>query len=105
MAIGYCLAAAAVFQIRELLFRDWIVTQIVLTLLFCISAHGIWIFWQALSVQESLSWALLGELAMQGLLLSVYSALLAPVVHFVLRPLRGILIPSHPSRTSRRAPG
>jgi hypothetical protein len=104
MALGYCLGTAAVFHIRELLFRDWFVTQIVLTFLFCIVAHGTWILWQALSVQESLSWSLLGELALQGLLLSFYTALLAPVGHFVMRPLRGILIPSHPSR-GRRASG
>ncbi len=105
MPIGYALAAAAIFQIRELLFRDWFVTQAILTLLFCLMAHGVWILWQSLATTQPFSLALLGELALQGLLLSIYTALLAPLGHFVMRFFRGALIPASGARTSRKAAG
>jgi cell shape-determining protein MreD len=104
MGIGYALAAAAIYQIREVLFRDWLVTQAVLTLLFCLLAHGLWLVWQSLAAQ-AVTWGAFGELLLQALLVSIYSALLAPIGHLMLRPLRSVLIAPGQQRSGRRAGG
>ncbi|MFP4354590.1 MAG: hypothetical protein ACLFUJ_05640 [Phycisphaerae bacterium] len=101
MPIAYSLAAGLIFQIREAFFREWFLTKLILTLLFCLLSHGIWITWQSLAASEVMNWSAYGDLIVQMLLLSLYSALVAPLVQLLLGPLRKVIVPAGPGRSSR----
>jgi len=99
MAFAYGLGGLAVFQLREALFRDKIVTQVVMVLFFAAATHALWITLQAL-VTRSLTWNEYGNALLQAVMLGAYSGVLAPFVHAVLlRYERIVLIV--PSRRSR----
>ena len=103
MAVAYALSAALVYQIREAFFREWVLTHMLLGLLMCLTAHMIWISWQSVRASDTMSWPAYGELVIEALLLSVYTALLAPVVHFALSPLRRLAIPASVGRSGRQS--
>ena len=99
MAITYGLGGLAVFQLREVLFRDKIVTQVVVVLLFTVAVHTLWVTLQAL-ITRSLTWNDYGNALLQAVLLGAYTAVLAPIVHAVfLRYERVLLVV--PGRRSR----
>lgn len=103
MPVAYALAGGLIYQIREAFFREWFLTKLILTLLFCLVSHGIWITWQSLAARDTMSWTAYGDLIVQMLLLSLYSALLAPFVHLVLQPLRRVVVPASSQRSARSA--
>lgn len=101
MAVGYALAALAVNRMREAFFREWLVTQALTGLLFCLLAHGLWVTWQSLLAGDNMTWARYGHLLVQAGLLSAYTAALAPVVHLVLNRVSGWLVPTSAGRAAR----
>ena len=99
MAIAYTLGGLAVFQLREALFRDKIVTQVVITLLFTAAVHTLWVTLQAI-LTRSLTWDQYGIALLQAVLLAAYTAVLVPFVHAVLLRYERVLL-IVPSRRNR----
>ena len=101
MALGYVAAAGAIYRLREIVFRDSIVAQCVMAVIFCLIAHGIWVTVQWMLALRSLAWT--GYLAMLGQvgLLAVYTAVLMPLGRLGLNRCRRWLIPAG-SKLSRR---
>jgi len=99
MALAYGLGGLMVFQLREMFFRDKILSQVVMTLLFAVATHAIWVTLQAL-VARAFTWSEYGQMLLQAVLLGAYTAALAPLLHaLLLRHERILLIV--PSRRSR----
>lgn len=93
MSLAYMLAAGVVFKMREAFFRDRAFTKVMLALAFCLLAHPIWVTLQTLRASGAMTWADYGKLLVQALLLSLYTAVLAPLVLAVLSKLSGWILP------------
>jgi rod shape-determining protein MreD len=77
MPVTYALAASAVWRFREVFFRERLSTRIVLTLLFCLIAHGLWVTAQTLLAWRAMAWGAYGRAMLQAGLLSAYTGVLA----------------------------
>ncbi len=93
MAISYTLAGGAMFAIREAFFHDRLLTRAVLTFVFCLLAHGLWVTIQSLLAISTASWRMYATMLLQAALLAIYSALVSPLVLITLMKLRRWLIP------------
>jgi len=102
MAITYALAARGLFRVREAFFRQRLGTRMLLTLLFCLVAHGLWVTAQSLLAYGSTTWGEYARMLGQAAGISAYSALLAPLELWALCNSRNWLLAAPPSR-SRRA--
>lgn len=85
MPLAYAAAGYIVYKLREAFFRDKASSQMILAMVFCLLAHGLWILIQSLIAIRSVTFAMFGQMLLQALLLGVYSALLAPPIHAMLR--------------------
>ncbi len=103
MAIAYALCVWMVFAVREAMFRDRAGPQMILAGVFCLAAHGAWVAVQSI-LASGASWASFGELMLQVLLSAIYTALLMPLMNFLLTPCRSMIIstPLEQHRRSRR---
>ena len=77
-AVAYAAAAALVFHVREAVFGDNPLTQIVMGLAFCLVAHGLAVLFMNLYVRASSS---LGGDSLQALLLSACTAAVTPLMY------------------------
>lgn len=96
-ALCFGLAAFAIIKIRQVVFRDHAITQLLVTLVFTVLIHivfGLYNRWGASSQEESIVWP--------ALMTGIYTAALAPYLHWLLmrmgrwtglRPTRGLLSP------------
>jgi len=84
MPVAYALAAGAVYRLREVFFREKASTRVVLTLLFCLVAHGLWVALQSLLSWRYMTWGAYGRTMVQATLVSLYTAALAPLAHWLL---------------------
>ena len=84
MAIAYALVAGLLFRVREAFFRERAVTQAFLAWAFCLLAHGAWVSMQALLVDGPVGWPEYGRTMLQAVGLACYSAVLMPLMHFLL---------------------
>jgi cell shape-determining protein MreD len=92
MAVAFGLGGLAIFRLRETLFRDKVVTQVVMVLLFTAATHMLWLTLQAIFTR-SLTWGDYGDALLQAVMIGAYSAALAPLIHaFLLRHERLLLI-------------
>lgn len=98
MAIFFALFVWLVFQMREAVYRERALPQMILAGLFCLLAHGSWVILQLLLGAPGNH---LGRLLIQVLLSAVYTALLMPLAHFLLTPCRNWLLTFPPSRSRR----
>jgi rod shape-determining protein MreD len=98
MPITYALAAALVFRMREAFFRERFFTRVSLTLLFCLVAHPLWV-----TAQSALAWRWggYGWVLLQAILVSAYTAVLAPWVGWLLSKTEPLLF-GPPAGRSRR---
>lgn len=89
MPVAYALGASLVFRMREAFFRDRISTRIVLTLLFCLVAHGLWV-----TAQSALAWqwGAYGRVMIQAAMVSAYTAVVAPPLQWVLAKGESLLL-------------
>lgn len=87
-ALSYSLAALAVIGVRNLTFRDSVVTHLVFCLLFKFLVDGLAGIHLAYATGQ---WARLTASLWGGLYASIYTALLAPYGHWLLQRLRGPL--------------
>jgi len=101
MALGYAAAAWVVFQVREAFFRERLTTRFLLTLLFCLIAHGLWVTLQSVRFLGDGSWAAYGASLLQAVVNSVYTALLAPLVMVGLDRVRRWMIVAPADRRGR----
>ncbi len=101
MALLYVLCVRLVFAMREAFFRERALPQVVLAAFFCFLAHGLWVTLQALLAEGTLGWAGYGQLLLQVVLSSLYTALLMPLAYVLLRGIRGTLLATPPSRRGR----
>jgi rod shape-determining protein MreD len=102
MAVYFPLVVWLAFQVREAIYRERALPQILLAGLFCLITHTLWVGTQMLLAPEHVFWGGFGRLMVQVLLSSIYTGLLMPLAHFFLMPCRSWLMPLPPSRSRRR---
>lgn len=102
MAIGYALAVAAIYRVREAFFRERVLTQAFLAAMFCIVAHGLWVVVQCLLAYEVITWRDFGRLLLQAAALAAYTGALMPLVNVLLGWTRPLLISTPAGRSRRR---
>jgi hypothetical protein len=105
MAIAFGLGAWLLVRIREGLFRERILPQMVLAALFVLLTHTLWALMQALLGRGAVSIGDFGRTMLQILASATYTALLMPLAHKLLHAARGMFLASPPSgrRRSRSA--
>lgn len=87
-AISLSLIAICIVNLRELVFRESVVTQLILTFLtklflaLLVGLHMLYVLGQ---------WGRFGEILTSAVWAAVYTAILSPYVHWCLRRLRGAL--------------
>jgi hypothetical protein len=101
MALGYVLAAAALFRMREMLYRDRPGPQMLLAALFAALSHGLWVTLQSLRALGQVTWPEYGQMWAQVLGLAVYTGLVMPLGHWLFMRLHGWLFDASPTRTRR----
>ncbi|MBN1555322.1 MAG: rod shape-determining protein MreD [Phycisphaerae bacterium] len=101
MAIYFALTAWLVFQVREALYRERALPQMLLAGVFCLITHTLWVGTQMFLAPRDIVWGQFGRLLLQVLLSSVYTGLLMPLVHFFLMPCRNWLLTNPPTRSRR----
>jgi rod shape-determining protein MreD len=101
MPVTYALAAGAIFRVREVFFRERFGTRFILTLVFCLMAHGLWATLQSLISWRHMDWGAYGRVMLQAGGISLYTAALAPAAHWLLERVESRLIPSSGGRTRR----
>jgi len=102
MALAYALAASGVYKVRGAVFRDKVVTQCTMTVVFCIVAHWLWITAQWILAFEGTTAGGYVLMLVQGVLVALYTAALAPVGHFGLRAMRRWIIVAPSGEFGRR---
>lgn len=101
MPLMYALAAAFVFRLREAVFRERILTQVVLAMLFCLPAHGLWVTVQAALAWRDTTWGDWGRSLLQAVLIASYTAALMPLVHWALAKLQPLFLAAPAGRGRR----
>ena len=101
MPIAYALAARVMFEVREAFFRERVGTQMLLTLLFCLVAHGLWVTFQSLFAYGLTTWAEYWRMILQAAAVSAYSGLLAPIMLWLFGKARRWLITAPVGRARR----
>ncbi|MCK5114837.1 MAG: rod shape-determining protein MreD [Phycisphaerae bacterium] len=102
MAILYSFVTWGAFSIREGIYSERALTQVIVAGLFCIITHGLWITIQSL-VAFKLSWGGYGAMLLQVFFSGLYTAVLTPMVYFGLMLFRSYLIDSLPQRGGGRS--
>ncbi len=101
MAFAYVLCVWIVFLMREVLYRERVLTQVILAFFFCIATHLFWVIVQNLLAGGQVDY---GSMFLQMLLVAAYTAVLMPLMNYLLNPCRGLIIASA-VRQSRRTKG
>jgi hypothetical protein len=102
MPVAYALAAGAVYRLKEAFFRDRVSTRFALTLVFCLLAHPLWVTVQAALDWRRNTWGGLGLTLLQAVLLSLYTAVLAPALLWILARAEGLVWGGQPAGRGRR---
>ena len=92
MAIAYALSAWAVYSIREAFFHDRLMTRAILTLIFCVLAHVMWIIMQSIVASNSISGHIF-TMVLQATLVAVFTAIISPPIFIGLNRVRRWFIP------------
>jgi rod shape-determining protein MreD len=101
MPVAYALAAWAVYRLREVFFRERASTRILLTLLFCLLAHGLFVTLHTLLSWGQTTWGAYGRVLVQAIFISLYTAALAPLAHWLLDRVEPWLLVSGGGRARR----
>ncbi len=99
MALFFALGVWMIFQVREAIYRERALPQMLVAAIFCLLTHSLWVLTQAVLAPGL--WPNLGRLLVQVLLSAVYSGLLMPLVHFVCMSSRGWFLTASPGRSRR----
>lgn len=103
MAISYVLAAKVIYSLRDVFFRDRVITRFLLTAGFCLIAHGLWVIGQSLLAWRQCGWADCGRMLIQAAAIAVYSALIGPVLIALFYRGRRWLMYVRTGRSERRS--
>ena len=98
MAIAYVLASGVIFRVREAFFRERALARALLTLLFCLLVHSLWVTMQTIL---SVAWSAWWPAIMKAIGISLYTAFVAPITCMVLQQCGGWFIAT-PARRQRR---
>ncbi|MBT3200773.1 MAG: hypothetical protein HN350_12745 [Phycisphaerales bacterium] len=98
MSISFVLGSALIFRVREAFFRDRAIARGLLTLLFCMVVHTLWASMQTLLV---FTWSAWWPAIARAIGISIYSAVLAPVICILLQQV-GVFFIANPARRQRR---
>lgn len=98
MAIAYTFTAWALFRARDAFFRDRALTQALLTMSFCLIVYFLWSTMQAIRSPEPV-WGTYWLVLRQALVLALYTAVLAPLVHVALSKMERWFLPASSGRT------
>ncbi|MDP6542970.1 MAG: hypothetical protein QGH60_03210 [Phycisphaerae bacterium] len=99
MAIAYTLGAGVIFRVREAFFRERALTKALLTLLFCLVVHSLWATMQTIL---SFAWSAWWPAITKAIGISIYTAVMAPLVCMVLERCGGWFIAAPARRLRRR---
>ncbi len=99
LALLYAAGCWGIFRIREVFYREKVLTQMVIGFVFCAFVYELWTVYDILLGGRSVGGYF--RPVIQALGLSIYTALLTPVVCAVLARLRKFLLPA-PPRHERR---
>jgi len=102
MALAYALSAGCVYKIRGAVFREKVITQCTMTVVFCILAHWLWITAQWMLAFEGTTASGYVLMLVQAVLVGLYTAVLAPLVHVGLRAIRRWIIAAPSGEFGRR---
>lgn len=91
MAFGYSLCVWMVFTMREAMFRERVLPQMLMAGLFCLVSHGFWVMIQTIFAADG-TWTAYGTLLLQVIISAIYTALLMPLINFILTPCRNIIM-------------
>ena len=96
IALSYGLTALAILSIRDHLFRNHWTAQLIVTFVACVMVRGAWMIYQRTMFEHSTGWA--SSVMIDVMLVSIYTALWAPLIHGLLhrmaRPL-GLVMPRY----------
>ena len=94
MSLAYALAAGGIYKARSAVFRDKAVTQCAMTMVFCVSAHWMWIMMQWPLALGNTTGTGIVLMLVQAMLLAAYTAAIAPALAPGLKACRRWLIAS-----------
>jgi len=100
MAILYALAVWIAYTMREAIFRERALPQMLMGGIFCLLTHGLWVTVQV-TLAGGTSGSEYGAMILRVLLSSGYTALLVPLGCFILNPCKNWLLVSPPKQTRR----
>ncbi len=100
MAIFFALTVWLAFQVREAIYRERALPQMLLAGVFCFLTHTLWAGTQMFLAPQHY-WGEFSRLLVQILCSSIYTGLLMPLMHFFLTPCRNWLLTAAPSRSRR----
>ena len=89
IALGYALIALLIVNMRDALFRYRWTTQVLVTFFACILVRTAWTAYR--TTMYDIDDSLMSDLGMNILVVSLYTALWAPVLHGGLRGVGGVL--------------
>ncbi len=100
MPLAYLVAGAVVLKLREAVFRERAAAQMLMALVFCMVAHGLWVTVQLLWVSpSSRSWEQYWQTLRQAFALAIYTAALMPLGHWALARMERFLIAPQTGRS------
>ena len=99
MAIAYVAASGLIFRVREAFFRERALARALLTLLFCLIVYTLWVTMQ--TVRGS-AWSAWWPAITKAIGISIYTAVIAPLVCMVLQRFGGWFIATPARRLRRR---
>ena len=99
MAIAYTIGSGLIFRVREAFFRERALARALLTLLFCLVVHSLWVTMQTVL---GLAWSAWGPAIMKTIGISIYTAVIAPLVCMGLQRCGGWFIATPARRLRRR---
>jgi rod shape-determining protein MreD len=99
MAIAYVLGASVIFRVREAFFRERALARALLSLLFCLIVHCLWVTMQTLL---GFAWSDWWPAILKAIGISLYTALTAPLVCILLQKCGGLFIAAPARRLRRR---
>lgn len=102
MALAYAAAAVVVFKIRDAFFLDRAITRGLLTLLFCLFSHLLWVASQCVLLRGGATWAEFGRMTIQAVAISLYSAVMAMAMIWLFVRIRRWLVLTPAGGRARR---
>jgi len=99
MAIAYVAGSGLIFRVREAFFRERALARALLTLLFCLIVYILWVTMQTV---RGFAWSAWWPAMTRTIGISIYTAVIAPLVCMVLQRCSGWFIATPARRLRRR---